>query len=187
METKRESGYIRIKRLAFLLLLIYLALGLVAGGLLLGRLIRSATQPETSGQAESSYGVGLTLDPDAADVQPQGNNNGPEQDVTIAGMGAVTVPANRKEVSVDFYNPNENAGLYYLTFELRLCNDSPQGYEVLYTSGFVDPGKHIYQIKLSRALETGVYDAVIHIQPYRMDQGYTLTNNADIVTRLIVR
>ena len=179
METRQESKHNCITWLAFLLL-ICLALGLTAVGFLLTKGMK------TTDPAESSCGVGLTIDPNATEAQPAESESSMEQDVTIAGIGVVTMSANQKEVTVDFYNPQENKDLFYLTFELRIRDDSPQGYEVLYTSGFVEPGKHIYEIELSRGLKKGVYDAVIHVQPYRMDQEMTRTNNADIVTRLIV-
>ena len=133
-----------------------------------------------------SGGVGLVIDPNAENNPSYDNNNDAEQGVTIAGRKSMTIPANKKDVSVDFYNPIENAELYYLTFELRLYNDDGQDYEVLYTSGLVDPGKYINRITLSRELEKGVYDAVIHVQPYRMNDEKTLTNNADLKISLIV-
>ena len=179
METGQESKHNRIARLVFLLL-ICLAMELVAAGFLFTKGMI------TTDPAESSYGVGLNIDYSAAEAQPAESESSMEQDVTIAGIGVLTMSANQKEVTVDFYNPQENKDMFYLTFELRVRDDSPQGYEVLYTSGFVEPGKHIYKIELSRELEKGVYDAVIHIQPYRIDQEMTRTNNADIVTRLIV-
>ena len=179
METGQESKHNRIARLVFLLL-ICLAMELVAAGFLFMKGM-IATDP-----AESSYGVGLNIDPNSAEAQPAERESSMEHDVTIAGIGVVTMSANQKEVAVDFYNPQENKDLFYLTFELRVCDNSTQGYEVLYTSGFVKPGKHIYEIELSRRLEKGMYDAIIHVQPYRMDQEMTPTNNADIVTRLIV-
>ena len=134
----------------------------------------------------SGDGVGLTIDPNAGSGQMSDNDNTIEQDVAISGRRTMTIPANKKEITVDFYNPKENEGAYYLTFELRLCDDSESGYEVLYTSGLIEPGNHIDRIELSRALDKGVYDAVVHIQPYRMNKEKTHTNNADIKTRLVV-
>ena len=179
MKTGQKSKHNCIARPAFLLL-ICLMLVLVAVGFLLTKGMR------TTDPAESSCGVGLSIDPNETEAQPTESKSSMEQDVTIAGIGAVTMSAGQKEVKVDFYNPQENKDLFYLTFELRVIGDSPQDYEVLYTSGFVEPGKHIYEIELSRGLEKGVYGAVIHVQPYRMDREMTRTNNADIVTRLIV-
>ena len=128
-------------------------------------------------------GIELILDPDAA-LQP------PEKpgirSVTIPGWGSITIPADTDKIAVDFYNPEENGGFCYLTFELRLLDDSEQGYEVLYTSQFIGPGKHVKTATLSHGLASGAYDAVIHVQPYRMDGNLTPTNNADMQTVLKV-
>lgn len=53
-------------------------------------------------------------------------------------------------------------------------------------SGLVDTGLHIQTINIARGLEAGTYDAVIHVQPYRMNGAQTPTNNADMRTQLIV-
>ena len=95
------------------------------------------------------------------------------------------MPSGTTEItSVDFYNPDENAGLYYLTFELRLPTDDG-GYISLYQSDAVPPGKHIQSITLSQPLSTGTYSAMIHVQPYRMSDE-TPTNNANMKTTLVV-
>ena len=109
----------------------------------------------------------------------------PSQGVAIPGWGVMTIPANQRDITVDFYNPKQNEGRYYLTFELRLP-DGNGGYEVLYRSGLIEAGNHIQKITLSRSLEKGTYDAVIFVQPYRMD-GVTPTNNLETQTRLIVK
>ena len=130
-------------------------------------------------------GVGMLIDPNAVDSSDVQSSD-EEQGVAISGISAITIPQGEKEVNVDFYNPDKNADMYYQTFELRLTDDSG-GYETIYTSGLVEPGKHINHITLSRGLEAGVYQAVIHVQPYRMNEERTPTNNADIKTELIVK
>lgn len=131
-------------------------------------------------------GPSLEIDPNAGEyVEPE--KPAPSKGVAIPGWGTITIPVNKTEVSVDFYNPEANKDLYYLTFELRLPNDSEQGYEVLYKSGLVEPTLHIQKITLSRPLEAGTYDAIIHVQPYKMDGNQTPTNNADMKTTLIVQ
>lgn len=135
-----------------------------------------------SDKEEPQGGVGLTIDKDAGEyVAPEAENTEPTQGVAIPGWGTITIPAGQTEVPVDFYNPDANQGLYYLTFKLDLNG------EILYESGLVESGKHIQKITLSRALEAGEYDAVIHVQPYKMDEKQTPTNNADIKTTLIVK
>lgn len=138
-------------------------------------------------QEQSSGGVSLNVDKDAGKFVPSEVENNSTPNVAIPGWGSLTIPANKTNVTVDFNNPEENEGLYYLTFELRLLDDSEQGYEVLYTSGLIEPGLHIQNINLTRGLSEGTYDAVIHVQPYRMDENKTSTNNADMKTKIIVK
>lgn len=130
-------------------------------------------------------GVGLVVDPN------QGDYVAPEKEVAqgiaIPGWGEITLPPDTTEIVVDFYNPDENAGKYYLTFELRLPDSSEQGYEVLYKSGLIEPGKHIQKITLAHGLAAGEYEGTIHVQPYKMDDNKTPTNNADLKTKLVVK
>lgn len=128
----------------------------------------------------------LQLDENAGEYVEPTKAQQVSQGVSIPGWGSITIPAASKEIEVDFFNPEENEDLYYLTFELRLPDNSEQGYEVLYTSGLVKPGLHIQKVNLSRELKAGTYNAVIHVQPYRMDENKTATNNADLKTELIV-
>ena len=124
------------------------------------------------------------IDPNAGEYVPEPTR--PASGVAIPGWVSFTIPANTTEdIVVDFYNPVENTDKYYLTFELRLPDNSEQGYEVLYTSGLVEPTLHIQKITLNRGLEAGEYDAIIHVQPYHMDSKAP-TNNADMETKLIV-
>lgn len=130
-------------------------------------------------------GVHFELDPNAGEYS--GSSGAEGSGVAIPGWGTITIPANTTEIPVDFYNPEANEGKYYLTFELRLPDNSAQGYEVLYTSGLVKPGLHIQKATLSRGLPAGEYQAVIHVQPYRMDEEQTPTNNANLNTKLVVK
>lgn len=130
---------------------------------------------------------GLQTDPDAKAYEEPVKEKSESTGVSVPGWSSLDIPAETSEVTtVDFFNPETNAEKYSLTFELRIPDDSEQGYEVLYKSGLVEPGLHIQKINLSRGLKAGVYDATIHVQPYRMDESMTATNNADLKTQLIV-
>ena len=132
---------------------------------------------------DSPSGGGLIIDSGAGDyVAPTQKPTQSEPNVAIPGWGSISIPANQQTVSVDFYNPERNEGLYYLTFKLTLSDTG----EVLYESNAVPPGKHIQTITLSRALPAGSYAAVIHVQPYRMSDE-TPTNNVDVKTTLNVK
>ncbi len=174
------------KWIIFLLLFIFLMFGIIIG-ILLFQNKKYCNCKITDEITPSVSGVGITIDPDANDKQPSNTENIAEQGVAISGREYMTIPAGQKEVAVDFYNPEENKELYYLTFELRLYDDNELDYEVLYTSGLVEPSKHIQKITLSRVLEEGIYTAVIHVQPYRMDEQKSITNNADMKIYLIVK
>ena len=128
---------------------------------------------------------GVVYDPNQGDyVTPDGGvaQNG----VAIPGFGTWTIPPNVTEVTTDFYNPEANKDKYYLTYEVRIPNDSAQGYEVIYKSGAVEAGKHIQKVTISRSFEKGEYDAYLFVQPYRIDS-QTPTNNANIKFKLIVK
>lgn len=135
----------------------------------------------------SAPGVGLSIDTNAGEyVAPEPVAAVAPQGVAIPGWGSIKIAKDTTDVTVSFFNPEANKDLYYLTFELRLMEENGEDYEVLYTSGLVEPGLYLQHITLNRPLAAGEYDAVIHVQPYRMDEARTPTNNADMATVLIV-
>lgn len=128
---------------------------------------------------------GVVLDPNATDELP-GEEQGASPGVTVAGFSSLTIPPELDTIAIDLYNPIENNGLYYMTFEFRLPDESEQGYEVLFKTGYIAPGKHIYQVTLSHGLPAGEYTAQMLIQPYRMID-LTPTNNVSAVVALTVK
>lgn len=187
-QCEEEKKHDKIKWLVLILFLIVLVLGIIIGIMFFRKISRERSTAETIVPNDKiSGGVELVINPDAESDPSYPKDDSIEQGVTISGWKAMTIPANKKQAAVGFYNPKENAELYYLTFELRLYSDGDQDYEVLYTSGLVEPGKRIDRITLSRELEKGVYEAVVHVQPYRMNDEKTLTNNADMKIKLIVK
>lgn len=124
----------------------------------------------------------LSIDPAAGEYVEPEQAPSPSTGVAIPGWGSMTIPAGKTEVAVNLPNPEANEGAYYLSFTLRLKDTD----EVLYTSGLVPPGQTIQKITLSRPLTAGSYAAVVHVQPYKMDEEQTPTNNADMETKLIV-
>lgn len=176
MEEKANKGKTKKNRILIPLMVIVL----LGAGMCFGMFINRKPPQAPAG--------GVTFDPDAGEYKDSEEaEEEATQGVSIPGWGTIELPANETEATVDFHNPEENEGFYNLTFEIRLPDDSEQGYEVLYTSGLVKPGLHIQNITLNRALEAGEYDAVIHVQPYRTDEAQTPTNNADMNTKLIVK
>jgi hypothetical protein len=181
-ENKEEQTRKRVKRVVTIILIAVIIIII----LLLLRSCGSGSV-ENITPTQPTIGTDLPIDPDAGEYVPP-ETKAPSQGVAIPGWGTIVIPANKSEnIVVDFYNPELNDGLYYLTFELRIADDSEQGYEVIYKSGLVEPGKHIQKISLTRGLEPGTYDAFIYVQPYRMDEYKTPTNNANLKTELIVK
>ncbi len=120
-------------------------------------------------QPTKPTGGGVIFDPNAGEDTRPDETKAQRPSITVPGWPKIVIPCDQLEVPVDFFNPQDNAGWYHLQFELRLPTDSGIGYEVLYTSGLVEAGKHIQKITLSRALPAGTYKAIIHIQPYRVE------------------
>lgn len=166
------------KRALFLVSAVMLAVLLIFDVIMLSW---AATMQEPT---QKSTG-GVVLDPNATDERPS-DGQGASPGVTVAGFSALTVPPDLDTIPIDLYNPIENNGLYYMTFEFRLPDDSEQGYEVLFKTGYVAPGKHIYQVTLSHGLPAGEYTAQMLIQPYRMSD-LTPTNNVSAIVKLTVK
>ena len=110
-----------------------------------------------------------------------------EPGIVVSGRPSIEAKAGEKTIrGIHLENDPENEGRYYITYELRLPDTSPQGYEILFTTNMIEPGNVIEDVELSRALEAGEYECTLHVQPYNMST-LTQTNNADLVTRLIVK
>ena len=149
---------------------------------------RGAPEATLSPTVEPSPTVELQIDPNAGElVTPTPAPT--EPGVAIPGWGSITLPAGVTVAATTLKNPEANEGWYYLTFEMRLPTvdeeTGEESYEVLFTTGLIPPGQYCNQVTLTRALEPGEYNVILHVQPYRMSDK-TPTNNADTETLLIV-
>ena len=149
---------------------------------------RGAPEATLSPTVEPSPTVELQIDPNAGElVTPTPAPT--EPGVAIPGWGSITLPAGVTEAATTLKNPEANEGWYYLTFEMRLPTvdeeTGEESYEVLFTTGLIPPGQYCNQVTLTRPLEAGEYNVILHVQPYRMSDK-TPTNNADTETLLIV-
>ena len=145
----------------------------------------TATPAATASPAPTAE---LEIDPNAGElVTPTPAPT--EPGVAIPGWGSITLPAGVTEAATTLKNPEANEGWYYLTFEMRLPTvdeeTGEESYEVLFTTGLIPPGQYCNQVTLTRPLEAGEYNVILHVQPYRMSDK-TPTNNADTETVLIV-
>lgn len=172
-ERKERSN--RIWKILVILLLVLLLFVVTTGVVVFVPLLTEEKKP--------SSGVEIDVDPFAGAFVEQER----EPSVVIPGTNMIQIPVNAKVVNtVDLYNPEKNDGWYYLTFKLSLLDENGKVTETLYESGLLPPGDHIQTITLSRGLAAGTYDAVMHVQPYRMTDK-TPTNNADLKLTIIVK
>lgn len=103
--------------------------------------------------------------------------------VSVAGFKTLKIPANTKDVSVDFYNPSSNEGKFMMTFELLF--PMPDGTKLsLYSSGLLEAGNHIRNISLAYPVPQGTYEnCVLRVQPYFISD-HTPANTAEVMFTL---
>ena len=140
-----------------------------------------AAAPNDGGS--SSQGGGLTIDPNATENLTVVQHPG----VAIPGFGTMTIPAYTTNLKgINLYNPEQNEDLYYLTYKLCLLDKNGAVSEVLYESQLLPPGQYIQDITMSRGLSPGTYEAVMHVQPYRIADK-SPTNNADLRITIVAK
>lgn len=103
----------------------------------------------------------------------------PADGIRIPGYKSITIEADTTEVSVNLQNPEKNS--CYFVIRLVLLDTG----ETLYESKMIEPGKGLYNITLSRALEAGTYGAQLQYEPYDMT-ALTRLNGAVVNLDLIV-
>lgn len=110
-----------------------------------------------------------------------------EPGVVISGRPQFFAEAGKDVIEgINLENSKKNEGWYYISYEMRLPDGSPAGYEILFSTDMIVPGNVISDVKLSRVLEAGEYACVLHAQPYYMDT-LAPTNNADMNVLLTVK
>ena len=140
----------------------------------------SGSSSEASQAAESRTAV--DLDPNAGEYtgeKPQ-DKGGAAQGIKIPGYPSITIAKDTEDVRMSLLNPEGNPCYFKFVIELK---DSG---EVIYESKYVEPGKAISDVHLTRPLEAGEYTAVIKISTISLD-GATPLNGANVETKLIVK
>ena len=175
-EDKKEK---KQKRL-IIILIILLLIALLFCGTFVGYIVYNEIGKDDPGAG----GTGVTIDPNIGEIDKPTTISKPG--VAVPGWESVTIPANTLTVTdVPFYNPEENEGLYYLTFKLCLIDDNGKESDVIFTTGYVPPGKKISSVTLNSALSPGTYNAVLHVQPYRIEDETTTNNVASRITLIV--
>lgn len=185
--TRRSRHRQQRKRMQLLIALAAVVV-LAVAAVLIWKYAQPEAAPVPAPTASPTPTAELEIDPNAGErVTPTPAPT--EPGVAIPGWGSITLPAGVTEAATTLKNPAANEGWYYLTFEMRLPTvdeeTGEESYEVLFTTGLIPPGQYCNQVTLTRALEPGEYNVILHVQPYRMSDK-TPTNNADTETVLIV-
>ena len=106
------------------------------------------------------------------------NNEVPQ--IQVAGFSSWHIPAGKTEnIPISLKNPEGNP--CYFSFEIYLKDTN----EVLYTSKMVKPGDTISRITIDKALNSGKYTAVVHINTNELETGSKM-NDASFEVKLTV-
>ena len=165
-----------MKKTGKTLLLLLLALILVGGGILVG-----INWNHWFGEKDAS--ATADLDENAEDYTGdrevyQGEKNTDTMDVP--GFEALNMKAGTTEQSVNLYNPEQNT--CYFKMSLILADGT-----VLWESDLVAPGKAIYGLALTEALDAGEYaDTILKYECFAMDEAQTPLNGSEIKLTLHV-
>ena len=190
----REYGYVAVGEDSYVVLLknalapraaiaaVSLAViaGAVFGALALTRPQETANMPE---EPVAAAGKQLELEEGAVDWEgekPQDTGgSGAVRGIAIPGFKSITVEANKKDVKVNFRNPEGNP--CYFEISLILADGTE-----LYRSKMIEPGKGLYEITLNQPLAPGEYDAVLKYDTYSLE-GLTPMNGAEVNLTLIAQ
>ncbi len=94
--------------------------------------------------------------------------------IKIPGYTTIPIAANTQEVDIDLYNPEENDVHFQITFILDETG------EKIYESKLIEPGQHLYHIKLEKALAPGEYPITMQYSTFSTDDTFTPKNGASV-------
>lgn len=100
-----------------------------------------------------------------------------KEEISIPGFTSLVFKANEREQSVNFYNPEGN----HCYFQMSLFINGVSYWE----SGYVEPGKGYYQIRLNNTLNVGEYEGRLVIRCFAQN-GVSL-NGANVMFHLTVQ
>ena len=94
--------------------------------------------------------------------------------ISIPGFDVMNLQAGVTEQKVNLHNPEKNICYFKMTLFL---NDGTK----LWESKLIKPGKAVYEITLSQALQAGTYeDCVLKYECFKMDKEQTPLNGSEI-------
>lgn len=158
---------------------------LLAGGVLLGINWNNWFCGNSSGNSSKTApdsSAAVDIDPNAGKWEgskPE-DKGGETKGIKIPGYPSITIAADTKNVTMALLNPEDNP--CYFKFQIVLKDND----ETIYESKYVEPGKAISDVELTRPLSQGEYEATIKITTLSLD-GKTPLNGANVETVLIAK
>ncbi|NLT98032.1 MAG: hypothetical protein GXW96_07795, partial [Christensenellaceae bacterium] len=190
----REYGYVAVGEDSYVVLLknalvpraaiaaacVAVIAGAVIFAFAMARPQEAASLPE---EPVAAAGKQLELEEGAVDWEgekPQDTGgSGAVRGIAIPGFKSITVEANKKDVKVNFQNPEGNP--CYFEISLLLADGTE-----LYKSKMIEPGKGLYEITLNQPLKAGEYDAVVKYDTFSLE-GLAPMNGAEVQIKLIAQ
>ncbi len=124
----------------------------------------------------------VDIDPNAGDwtgSKPE-DQEPSSKGIKIPGYPSITIAADSKNVTMALLNPEGNP--CYFKFEIVLKDTD----ETIFESKYVEPGKAITDVELTRPLSAGEYPAIIKISTLSLD-GSSPMNGANVETVLAAK
>ena len=189
----REYGYVAVGEDSYVVLLknalaprtaiAAACVAVIAGAAFLALALTSPKEAANFPEEPVAAGKQLELEEGAVEWEgEQSHDTGDSStipNIAIPGYKSITVEANKKDVKVNFQNPEGNP--CYFEISLLLADGTE-----LYKSKMIKPGKGLYEIKLNQPLEPGEYDAVLKYDTYSLE-GLAPMNGAEINLTLIAQ
>lgn len=164
----QESGYVRVLSTAvgkIIALLLVLA-ALIAGGIFLW-LMNRQEGPDLE-KAAIAYEM------------PEGLVNQDPESITMPGYSILTLSNSDGMVHVPLLNPEGNT--CYFVYTISLADSG----EVLYESGYIEPGSGVPEFELNRTLEPGTYDIKVDVAAWDIENYTEPLNGGSIEAELQV-
>ena len=176
-----EGGIVLKKR--HIIIIIILVLLLIFGGIFVGINWQNwfgekDNQPTQTSQSDTN----VDLDPNAGnwDGSKPEDKGGASEGIKIPGYPSITIAADTENVTMALLNPEGNP--CYFKFEIVLKESG----ETIFESKYVEPGKAITDVTLTKPLSEGEYPAIIKISTLSLD-GKNPLNGANVETVLIAK
>ena len=122
----------------------------------------------------------FVIDPNAGDGSVPTQAPQKAESIQIPGYPSITIAANTPNVTMALLNPEGNP--CYFKFEIVLKDTD----ETIFESKYVEPGKAITDVELTKPLSAGEYPAIIKISTLSLG-GSSPMNGANVETVLIAK